>query len=115
MYLNLYRSSDVMLIESIPLPTEIKVLNHAVQLSNGNFIISHSMNDDPDVFLISELSVDGRKFIRSFDPRSFASIGLDGWTPIIYRSMKMETYSSLTTITTELFCCILDGLMFKYS
>ena len=33
----------------------------------------------------------------------------------IYRSMKMETYSSLTSITTELFCCILDGLMFKYS
>ena len=27
----------------------------------------------------------------------------------------METYSSLTTITTELFCCILDGLMFRYS
>jgi len=80
-YLNLYRSSDVMLIESIPLPTEMNVLNHAVQLSNGNFIISHSMDDDPDVFLISELSVDGRKFIRSFDPRSFASIGLDGWTP----------------------------------
>ena len=80
-YLNLYKSSDVMLIESIPLPTEMKVLSHAVQLSNGNFIISHSMNDDPDAFLISELSVDGRKFIRSFDPRSFASIGLDDWTP----------------------------------
>ena len=79
-YLNLYRSSDVMLIESIPLPTEMKVLCHAVQLSNGNFIISHSM-DDPDVFLISELSVDGRKFIRSFDPRSFASIGLGDWAP----------------------------------
>ena len=79
-HLNLYRSSDVMLIESILRPTGIKTLNHAVQLSNGNFIISHSM-DDPDVFLISELSVDGRKFIRSFDPRSFASIGLDGWMP----------------------------------
>ena len=81
--LNLYcnRLSDVMLIESIPLPTEMDTLNHAVQLSNGNFIISHSMDDDPDVFLISELSVDGRKFIRSFDPRSFASIGLDGWVP----------------------------------
>ena len=80
-YLNLYRSSDVMLIESIPLPTEIHALDHALQLSNGNFIISLSMNDDQDVFLISELSVDGRKFIRSFDPRSFASIGLDGWIP----------------------------------
>ena len=33
----------------------------------------------------------------------------------IYRSMKMKTYSSLTSITTELLCCILDGLMFKYS
>ena len=80
-YLNLYRSSDVMLIESIPLPSEIRTLYHAVQLSNGNFIISHSMNDGPDVFLISELSVDGRNFIRSFDSRSFASIVLDGWTP----------------------------------
>ena len=81
-YLNLYRSSDVMLIESIPLPSEMKKLYHAVQLSNGNFIISHSTNDDWRVFLISELSVDGRKFIRSFDPRSFASIGLDGWKPV---------------------------------
>ena len=80
LYLNLYRSSDVMLIESISLPTEMRGLCHAVQLSNGNFIISHSMNDQ-DVFLISELSVDGRKFIRSFDPRSFASIELDGWKP----------------------------------
>ena len=80
-YLNLYRSSDVMLIESIPLPTEMELLNHAVQLSNENFIISHSTNDDPDVFLISELSVDERKFIRSFDPRSFASIGLNDWIP----------------------------------
>ena len=80
-YLNMYRSLEVMLIESIPLPTEMKVLIHAVQLSTGNFIISHSINDDSDVFLISELSVDGRKFIRSFDHRSFASIGLDGWTP----------------------------------
>ena len=80
-YLNLYRSSDVMLIELIPLPTEIEWLIHAVQLSNGNFIISHSTHADPDGFLISELSVDGRKFIRSFDPRSFASIGLDDWRP----------------------------------
>ena len=80
-YLNLYRSSDVMLIELIPLPTEMKVLYHAVQFSNGNFIISHSTNDDPDVYLTSELSVDGRKFIRSFDPRSFASIGLNDWMP----------------------------------
>ena len=29
-YLNLYRSSDVMLIESIPLPTKMKILYHAV-------------------------------------------------------------------------------------
>ena len=78
LYLNLYRSSDVMLIESIPLPTAIHALNHAVQLSNGNFIISHSMDDDPDEFLISELSVDGRRFIRIFDPRNFA---IDYWEP----------------------------------
>ena len=62
-YLNLYRSSDVMLIESIPLPTEMQILRHAVQLSNGNFIISHSKNDNPDVLLISEFSVDGESFI----------------------------------------------------
>ena len=48
---------------------------------------------------------------------SIVCIDWIGWldTLVIYRSMKMETYSSLTTITTELFCCILDGLMFKYS
>ena len=115
MYLNLYRSSDVMLIESIPLPTEMNALYHAVQLSNGNFIISHSMNDDPDVFLISELSVDGRKFIRSFDPRSFASIGLDGWRPYYLSIDEDGNIFIADSITTELFCCILDGLMFKYS
>ena len=88
-HLHLYRSSDVMLMESISLPTGIKVMSHAVQMSNGNFIISCSMKDDPDVFLIRELSVDGRNFIRSFDHRSIESKRLDYWTPY-YLSIDEE-------------------------
>ena len=80
-FLNLYISSDVMLTESIPLPTGMKVLYHAVQLSNENLIISYSMNDDPDAFLISELSIDGKNIIGTFDPRLIESSRLNGWTP----------------------------------
>ena len=80
-YLNMYRSSDVMLMESIPLPTDERTLNHAVQLSNGNFIISHSNDGDPDVFVISECSIEKRDVIRSFDPQSIGSNRLEYWTP----------------------------------
>ena len=71
--LNLYRSSDMQSIKSIPLTTEIHHLNHAVQLWNGNFIISYLKRDLPDSYLIGELSSDGMNIIRSFDLTSFES------------------------------------------
>ena len=80
-YLNLYRSSDVDHIESILLPTKINNVYHTVQLSSRNFVICYWLNDDPDSFLISELSVDGENFIRTFDPRSIESNQLDHWRP----------------------------------
>ena len=79
--LHLFRSSDVMWMDSILLSIEIKDLYHAVQLLNGNFVISYSMKDDPDVHHLSELSADGSDFIRNFDPRSIESIRMDGWKP----------------------------------
>ena len=80
-YLNLYRSSDVMLIQSVPLPTEVGWSSHAVQLINENFIIAYSIRDRPDLFMISELSSSGMTFIRSFDPRRIEANRLDDWTP----------------------------------
>ena len=80
-YLNLYRSSDVTLIESLPLPTELKKLNHAIQLLNGNFVIAYSLMNDPDSFLISELSDNGTNFIQEINPRSTKSSPMYYWIP----------------------------------
>ena len=81
-YLTLYRPSDVMFIEQISLPPEVKGLTCAVQMLNGNFVISYSMKNDSDSYIISELSADGKNFIRSFDQPSTGSNQLNYWTPI---------------------------------
>ena len=80
-YLNLYRSSDGMFLDSIPLPTETTCLTHAIQLLNRNFVISYSKVDDPDLFLISELSSDGMNIIRNINPRSFHKNPMYYWNP----------------------------------
>ena len=80
--LTLNRPSNVMFMESIPLPTEVDVMKHAVQLLNNNFLIFHSMEVDPDSYLISELSADGNTFIRSFDPRSTGLNQVGYWTSL---------------------------------
>ena len=80
-YLNLYSSSDAMWMDTIHLPTEIKQLDHAVQLLSGNFVICYSREDDSVVFLLSELSADGEDFIRSFDLQSIESIRVNDWKP----------------------------------
>ena len=54
---------------------------HAVQSSNGNFIIRHESRDDLRVDLISEVSIDETKIIRSFDPRSIESNEWN-WSPL---------------------------------
>jgi hypothetical protein len=80
-YIYLYRTSDGFLMESIRLSTELAMLVDAVQLMNKNFIIGYSLESDPGVFLISELSADGKNFIRSFDPRACDSNQWVFWTP----------------------------------
>ena len=59
------------------------VYSHAVQSSNGNFIILHPSSDNRVDLndLISEVSIDGTKIIRSFDPRSIESNELKNWSP----------------------------------
>ena len=80
-YLDIFSCLDVTRTQSIPLPTEAKDVRHAVQSSNGNIIILHSTENFPDVYQISELSIDGRNFIRTFDPRSVQSMNIKNWDP----------------------------------
>ena len=80
-YLDIFSCLDVTRTQSIPLPTEVKNVRHAVQSSNGNIIILHSTENFPDVYQISELSIDGRNFIRTFDPRSVQSMNFKNWDP----------------------------------
>ena len=78
-YLDIFNCLDVTRTRSIPLPTEVKNVQHAVQSSNGNIIILHSIENFPDVYQISELSIDGKNFIRTFDPRSVQSMHIKNW------------------------------------
>ena len=80
-YLDIFSCLDVTRTQSIPLSTEVKDVRHAVQSSNGNIIILHSTENLPDVYQISELSIDGRNFIRTFDPRSVQSMNIKNWDP----------------------------------
>ena len=81
-YIDVYRCEDGGRIKEIDVGG-LYCLLHAspvVQTSNGNFIINHWIRDDR-VPLISEVSIDGTKIIRSFDPRSIESNELKDWWP----------------------------------
>ena len=80
-HLNLYRSLDGVLVDSISLPTEVKCLKHAIQLLNMNFLISYSKKNDSDLYLISELSLDGMNIVRSINPRSLHEDATFYWNP----------------------------------
>ena len=80
-YLDIFSCSDVTRTQSIPLSTEVHTALHAVQSSSGNIIISHSTENSPSVYQISELSIDGMNFIRTFDPRSVRSMNIKNWKP----------------------------------
>ena len=77
-YLDIFSCLDVTRTQSIFLPTEVKDVQHAVKSSNGNIIISHSTKKIPGMYQISELSIDGLNFIRTFDPRS---MNIKNWVP----------------------------------
>ena len=83
-YIDMYRCGNGGRIKSISVDVDsVGLLLHdallyagppnVVQSSNGNFIIVHRSTDDPGVHLISEVSIDGTKIIRTFDPRSTES------------------------------------------
>ena len=74
-------SPDVKRIQSITLSTQIKEVLHAIQPSSRNTVISYSVKNFPGVYQISELSTDGKNFLRTFDPRSVRSINMSTWKP----------------------------------
>ena len=82
-YLDIYRSSDMRWLQSVPLPPEFCRVCHAVQLSDGNFVVSHSNRDSPDVFLITKLSI-GNFVVKkkTFDLRSIRTVQLNDWYPV---------------------------------
>ena len=80
-YLDIFSCLDVTRTQSISMSTEIDKVQHADQSSNRNIIIIHSTKNFPDVYQISELSIDGRNFIRTFDPRSVQSMNIKNWNP----------------------------------
>lgn len=55
---------DAQLLHSIFLPRDIKILLHAVELSSGNFVISHQ------TLAVCLLSRDGSTVIRSYRPEN---------------------------------------------
>ena len=79
--LDIFSCSDGTGTRSIALSTRIERVMHAVQSLNGNIIISHSTKKFPDVYQICEMSIDGRNFIRTFDPRLVHSMNLLNWLP----------------------------------
>ena len=80
--LNIYRPSDVCKVQSIPLPRDVTEVCHAVQSLNDTFVISYKTRNSPGKHLISELSINGRNFSRTFDPQSFDTIPLTSWFPV---------------------------------
>ena len=79
-YIDVYRCEGGECIQSIEVGGALSA-QHVVRSSNGNFIIVHRSTDDYQVHLISEVSIDGTKIIRSFDHRSIESNKLKHWWP----------------------------------
>ena len=80
-YLDIFSCSDVNRKQTIPMSSEIKEVLHAVRSSNGNTVMSFSTKEFPDVYQIGEVSVDGKTFIRTLDPRSLKSGNIEVWIP----------------------------------
>ena len=74
--LNIYRSLDVRMIKSITLEWLFiaQKVWHAVQLSNGNFIISYSVTG---MDFLSEISLNGKDLIRTFTFETLAKKNLN--------------------------------------
>ena len=93
-YIDMYRCEDGERIKEILVDDflhEQRVLYHVVQLSKGNFIISH-MREDSDRVYLSEVSIDGMAVIRTFDHRSIESNELTNWRPF---HMTIDEYDNI--------------------
>ena len=73
-HLYIYNIVDVTLLKMIKVTRRVEQINHVVQLSSRNFLITHLNWSIPNVSLVSELSSDGKQFLRTFDFRKFKSI-----------------------------------------
>ena len=87
-YINVYRCVDGKRIKAIPVlydeagvPRAGYVLPPVVQSSKGNFIIVHRNTVSPRVPMISEVSIDGKKIVRSIDRRLIELKNLKNWWP----------------------------------
>ena len=81
-YINIYRSSDGMKIRCVPLLcTTDDMLLPVVQSSNGNLFIVHRSGKDRPLHMISEVTINGTKIIRSIDHTSIGSNESKDWWP----------------------------------
>ena len=80
-FLNSYKLPEVEWLKTIHMPTQIVCVSHAVQTTNGNFIISCSHKNSHG-YVISELSTDGTHINQTFDLQSVDSILLKTWKPV---------------------------------
>ena len=80
-FLNSYKLPEVEWLKTIHMPTEICSVWHALQTTNGNFIILCVNTNFPDIAVISELSMDGTHINRTCDLQSIDSILLRTWLP----------------------------------
>ena len=80
-YIDLYETSDTLpQTKSIMLSSAIKNVSNVVQNSEKNFIFAYQ-NKDSEVNVISELSADGKKILRTFNP-SALDVGMKSWKPV---------------------------------
>ena len=120
-YIDVYRCEDGGRIKRIDIDYVVRgeyglYALPVVQSSNGNFIIVHrNRYDDPRVYLIREVSIDGTKIIRSFDPRSTKSNESKGLVALAFvNRWRWQHIRSWLSKTTELFCWILDWTNIRF-
>ena len=87
-HIDIYESFHKSVIGSVLTPSEVNNVWNAVETSHKTFVISHEkVNENenessPGKWMISELSADGGKFLRTFDPYENRNAAhLVNWSP----------------------------------
>ena len=81
-FLSSYKLPEVEWLKTIHVPTGIDGVGHALQTTNGNFIITCVTTNFPGRPVISELSMDGTHINRTFDLQSIDPILSKTWLPV---------------------------------